>query len=140
MLTTVYQKLGGERGKADTVYQALDVIRDGLPVQFFEQGMKLLGVNRKDYASLVGLSQSQVQRAKKGNFRLNSSSSERILLISNMVIQCDAYFGDIEKRNRWLNRPNLTLGNVTPLSICDTTMGISLVNDIITRMKLGFAA
>ncbi|GMQ45047.1 antitoxin Xre/MbcA/ParS toxin-binding domain-containing protein [Vibrio sp. 10N] len=140
MLTVAYQRLGGEESSADTVYQVVEVIRDGLPVIFFERGTELLGVTRQDYASLIGLRLSEVQLAKKRNIRLSSSSSERILMISNLVILCDDYFGDIEKRNRWLNRPNLTLGNMPPLAICDTAMGISLVNDIITRMKLGFAA
>lgn len=140
MLTTAYQRLGGEAGRSDTVYRVLEVIRDGLPMIFFDRGAELLGVTHQVYASLIGLRLSQVQLAKKRDFRLSSSSSERILMISDMAIQCDDYFGDVEKRNRWLNRPNLTLGNVAPLSICDTAMGINLVNDTITRMKIGFAA
>jgi putative toxin-antitoxin system antitoxin component (TIGR02293 family) len=141
MPTTAYQRLGGEAGREDTtVYQALEVIRDGLPVIFFERGAELLGVSRQDYASLIGLSLSQIQRAKKRNIRLSSTASERILMISNLVILSDNYFGDPEKRDRWLHRPNLNLGNSTPLSVCDTTMGIRLVSDIITRMTHGFSA
>lgn len=140
MLTTAYQRLGREAGRADTVYQVLEVIRDGLPVIFFERGAELLGVTRQDYASLIGLRLSEVQLAKRRDFRLSSSSSERILMISDMAIQCDDYFGNTDKRNSWLNRPNLSLGNATPLSVCDTALGISLVIDTITRMKIGFAA
>ncbi|MBE3707603.1 DUF2384 domain-containing protein [Vibrio parahaemolyticus] len=77
---------------------------------------------------------------KKANMRLSPASSEHVLMLTDLVVQCDSYFDDIEKRNHWLNCPNLSLGNATPISICDTAMGIKLVSEAIVKLKSGFVA
>ncbi|HCH2722955.1 TPA: DUF2384 domain-containing protein [Vibrio parahaemolyticus] len=120
--------------------QSLVVIRDGLPVLFFEKGREHLSVSKSVYAQLIGVSLSSIQRMKKANMRLSPASSEHVLMLTDLVVQCDSYFDDIEKRNHWLNCPNLSLGNATPISICDTAMGIKLVSEAIVKLKSGFVA
>lgn len=120
--------------------QSLVVIRDGLPVLFFEKGREHLSVSKSVYAQLIGVSLSSIQRMKKANIRLSPASSEHVLMLTDLVVQCDSYFDDIEKRNHWLNCPNLSLGNATPISICDTAMGIKLVSEAIVKLKSGFVA
>ena len=44
-------------------------------------------------------------------------------MLADLVVQCDSYFDNIEKRSHRLNRPNMSFGSVAPISICDTAMG-----------------
>lgn len=140
MFSTAYQLLGGEVRNMSNPLQSLVVIRDGLPVLFFEKGREHLSVSKSVYAQLIGVSLSSIQRMKKANMRLSPASSEHVLMLTDLVVQCDSYFDDIEKRNHWLNCPNLSLGNATPISICDTAMGIKLVSEAIVKLKSGFVA
>ncbi|HCG7134093.1 TPA: DUF2384 domain-containing protein [Vibrio parahaemolyticus] len=140
MFSRAYQLLGGEVRNMSNPLQSLVVIRDGLPVLFFEKGREHLSVSKSVYAQLIGVSLSSIQRMKKANMRLSPASSEHVLMLTDLVVQCDSYFDDIEKRNHWLNCPNLSLGNATPISICDTAMGIKLVSEAIVKLKSGFVA
>ncbi|MFM2593540.1 antitoxin Xre/MbcA/ParS toxin-binding domain-containing protein [Vibrio harveyi] len=140
MFSKAYQLLGGEVRNMSNPLQSLVVIRDGLPVLFFEKGREHLSVSKSVYAQLIGVSLSSIQRMKKANMRLSPASSEHVLMLTDLVVQCDSYFDDIEKRNHWLNCPNLSLGNATPISICDTAMGIKLVSEAIVKLKSGFVA
>ncbi|EPU6119339.1 antitoxin Xre/MbcA/ParS toxin-binding domain-containing protein [Vibrio parahaemolyticus] len=140
MFSKAYQLLGGEVRNMSNPLQSLVVIRDGLPVLFFEKGREHLSVSKSVYAQLIGVSLSSIQRMKKANVRLSPASSEHVLMLTDLVVQCDSYFDDIEKRNHWLNCPNLSLGNATPISICDTAMGIKLVSEAIVKLKSGFVA
>ncbi|KIF51455.1 antitoxin Xre/MbcA/ParS toxin-binding domain-containing protein [Vibrio owensii] len=140
MFSKAYQLLGGEVRNMSNPLQSLVVIRDGLPVLFFEKGREHLSVSKSVYAQLIGVSLSSIQRMKKANVRLSPASSEHVLMLTDLVVQCDSYFDDIEKRNHWLNCPNLSLGNATPISICDTAMGIKLVSEAIVKLKSGLVA
>ena len=140
MFSRAYQLLGGEVRNMSNPLQSLVVIRDGLPVLFFEKGREHLSVSKSVYAQLIGVSLSSIQRMKKANMRLSPASSEHVLMLTDLVVQCDSYFDDREKRNHWLNCPNLSLGNATPISICDTAMGIKLVSEAIVKLKSGFVA
>ena len=140
MFSKAYQLLGGEVRNMSNPLQSLVIIRNGLPVLFFEKGREHLSVSKSVYAQLIGVSLSSIQRMKKANVRLSPASSEHVLMLTDLVVQCDSYFDDIEKRNHWLNCPNLSLGNATPISICDTAMGIKLVSEAIVKLKSGFVA
>lgn len=140
MFARAYQLLGGEVRNMSNPLQSLVIIRNGLPVLFFEKGREHLSVSKSVYAQLIGVSLSSIQRMKKANVRLSPASSEHVLMLTDLVVQCDSYFDDIEKRNHWLNCPNLSLGNATPISICDTAMGIKLVSEAIVKLKSGLVA
>ena len=139
VFSTAYQLLGREVRNMSNPLQSLVVIRDGLPVLF----SKKRGAPKcfqSVYAQLIGVSLISIQRMKRANMQLSPASSEHVLMLTDLVVQCDSYFDDIEKRNHWLNCPNLSLGNATPISICDTAMGIKLVSEAIVKLKSGFVA
>ncbi|MGR6833779.1 antitoxin Xre-like helix-turn-helix domain-containing protein [Aliivibrio salmonicida] len=138
MFSIAYQLLGGKVCNMSNPLQSLVVIRNGLPMSFFDKGMEHLCVSKEDYARLIGVNLRSIQRMKqkKANMRLSPASSEHILMLADLVVQCDSYFDSIEKRNHWLNRPNESLESVAPISICDTAMGIKLVSETITKLAM----
>ena len=49
-------------------------------------------------------------------------------------------FGNEPKFDLWLNTENLALGNIKPKSLFDSTFGINLLIDELTRIEHGVLA
>ena len=49
-------------------------------------------------------------------------------------------FGDEKKFNLWLNTENLSLGSVRPKELLDSSFGIDLLKDELTRIEHGILA
>ncbi len=140
MYEHAYQMLGGNKAEMATVASSLALIRQGLPVSTLENGTELLGVTKTVYAHLIGVNLRSVQRKHQTDGKLSPASSEHALMLAEMVRQADEYFSEREATLRWLNRSSVALGSASPLSICDTVTGISLVIEEINRLKHGFTA
>lgn len=92
-----------------------------------------------DYDDLTNI--LSVSRAtlinKKGKEKFNQSTSERILLLSDVVTYGRDVFGDSTLFTEWLKTPSEALGNVTPLSIMDTLYGIEEIKKELERIAHG---
>jgi putative toxin-antitoxin system antitoxin component (TIGR02293 family) len=140
MYASAYQMLSGTKTKISSVPEILTIIRNGLPVSVLDNGTKLLGVNKSEYATLIGANLRSIQRKQQASGTLSPASSEHALILAEMVRQADEYFQDHEATLRWLNRPSTALGKCSPLSICDTVTGINLIMEEINKLKYGLTA
>lgn len=140
MYANAYQMLGGKKSDISSIAESLTLIRNGLPISILENGTQLLGVNKSEYAHLIGVNLRSIQRKQQSNGKLSPSSSEHALMLADMVRQADEYFPSREATLRWLNKPSVALGKNAPLSICDTVTGINLVIEEISKLKHGFTA
>ncbi|WP_050922538.1 antitoxin Xre-like helix-turn-helix domain-containing protein, partial [Vibrio harveyi] len=121
MFGAAYEMLGGDKRKAQSVIDSLKIIRQGLPVETLDRGMLTLGLTKTDYAKIIGVNLRTFQRKmKEPNATLSPTASEHALMLADMVIKADEYFGDCDATFRWLNKPSLVFENETPLSFCDT--------------------
>lgn len=102
----------------------LIIIKEEVKLDYDELS-ELLSVSR---ANLIG---------KKGNEKFDSSTSERILLLADVVTYGRSVFGDNELFKEWLKTPSKALGRVTPLSMMDTLYGIEEVKREIGRIAYG---
>lgn len=141
MYTSAYQMLSGTKVNIGSVPEILSIIRTGLPVSILDNGTELLGVNKTEYAQLIGANLRSIQRKKQQtNGKLSPTSSEHALMLAELVRLADEYFKDREATLRWLNRPSLAFGNCAPLSICDTVTGINMAMEEINKLKYGLTA
>lgn len=145
MYNSAYALLGGsitaQPNSPDNLAENLSLVRNGLPVEMVDKGMQLLGVNKTEYARLIGVNVRSLQRkSKDDDARLSPMSSEHVLLLADMLNNSINYFGERDKALAWLDRKNIALGDVTPLSICDTVAGINMVNETLNKLKYGFTA
>lgn len=74
--------------------------------------------------------------------RLNSETfnpvdSERALRIAKLTAHAAEVFRSHTNATAWLNRPNRSLGGVTPLSLCDTEIGGNEVEESLIRIAHG---
>ncbi|NAS32218.1 DUF2384 domain-containing protein [Flavobacteriaceae bacterium R38] len=73
--------------------------------------------------------------AKKSNY--DKEVSERLFEIAEVYSKGFEVFGDEKKFTRWLNKPNVALGGEVPFSLLDTSYGVQLVLNEITRIDYG---
>jgi len=91
----------------------------------YDQLSKILATSR---SSLI---------SKKGGAKFNQDTSERILLLNDVITYGQEVFGDKNALNEWLKTPSEALGNVTPLSIMDTFYGIDEIKKELGRIAHG---
>ena len=75
--------------------------------------------------------------SKKGTAKFNQDTSERILLLQDVITYGREIFGDKDTLNEWLKTPSEALRNVTPLSLMDTFYGIDEVKKELSRIAHG---
>jgi len=57
-----------------------------------------------------------------------------------LVRKGEEVFGDKSKFDAWLNATNVSLGNVVPKNLLDSSFGINLLKDELIRIEYGVFA
>jgi putative toxin-antitoxin system antitoxin component (TIGR02293 family) len=118
--------------------ERVNIIREGIPYGTIEVISKRLNKPIKSMLSIVGLPQTTYNKKKSENSLLDSRDSELILLISELVDYGIEVFNDEdEKFQRWLRKPNISLGGNSPEKLLDTITGIEEVNYCLNRLEFG---
>ncbi|RZA15008.1 MAG: DUF2384 domain-containing protein [Proteobacteria bacterium] len=116
--------------------QLIDRSRQGLMGKEAGQIASLLAISDKEMARLLNQSVATFHRQAKAG-RLDPSTSERLLLLSQLATYGASVFQDQGKFTRWLRRPLRLLGERSPLDLLDSLTGIQLVDDILGRIEYG---
>jgi len=118
--------------------ERVDVIREGVPYETIEIISERLDRPVKSILSLVGIPQTTYNKKKSEHSLLDSRDSELIVLITELIDYGHQVFNnEKEKFQRWLKKPNLSLGGKSPESLLDTTTGIDEVNYCLNRIEYG---
>lgn len=93
-------------------------------------------IGYKTLAGLLPVSERTLQRySQKQRFGLEVS--EHIILIARVLKRAEEVFGDMNAVKYWMNSPNLSFGNQTPVSLLDTSFGAELLMDELGRIEHG---
>lgn len=138
MYAEEYKLLGGNAEKMKSTMDALQVIREGLPVSMIDEAVKVLNLTKMDLVPLIGANIRSVQRNKGAH--LTPQQSEHTLAMVGVLQHAAEYFGDINTAREWLKSQQVIFGNKSAIDYFDTMTGIEYVNDIINRMKHGMTA
>lgn len=111
-----------DRTLAGISYECADYIKE------------LLRLNDSELASLMGISQKTLDR-RKGQERLESSESERILRAFRAFTKVLQVFRSEEKARSWLTREQIQLGERKPVDLLQTDTGVEQVMRAIGRMQ-----
>ena len=122
--------------------QLINTARAGISFSAFEKFSKNIPFTLADWANCLPVSQRTLQRYRdnKENVLLDKSISEKILEISFLFTRGALVFGDANRFYNWLTTKNLTVGGVAPKDLLDTTFGIHLLKDELTRIEHGVLA
>ena len=118
--------------------ERVNVIRQGIPYAYLESISERLNRPVKTILSIVGIPQTTYNKKKSEHSLLDSRDSELIVLLTELIDYGIIVFNqEEEKFQRWLKKPNLSLGGNSPESLLDTTTGIEEVNNCLNRIEFG---
>jgi putative toxin-antitoxin system antitoxin component (TIGR02293 family) len=118
--------------------ERVGIIRQGIPYNSIETISKRLNRPIKSVLSIVGLPQTTYNKKKSEHSLLDSRDSELIMLITELIdYGIEVFNNEEEKFQRWLKKPNLSLGGNSPESLLDTITGIDEVQFCLNRIEYG---
>jgi putative toxin-antitoxin system antitoxin component (TIGR02293 family) len=74
---------------------------------------------------------------KKGSELFDQSTSERIMLLADLISYGQEVFDDKEQFNTWLKKPNKALGMKKPIGMMDTVYGLNELKKELGRIEYG---
>ncbi|MFC6478290.1 antitoxin Xre/MbcA/ParS toxin-binding domain-containing protein [Pseudomonas asuensis] len=75
-----------------------------------------------------------------GKKPFDTVASERLDRRATILHQSGEIFGGREVVAQWMARPNQTLGNITPIMLCETEIGAMQVLRVLNALEWGGAA
>ncbi len=118
--------------------ERVGVIRAGIPYDAIEVISRRLNNPVKSILAIVGIPQTTYNKKKSEHLLLDPRDSELIILISELIDYGLQVFNDEEEKfQRWLKKPNLSIGGNAPESMLDTVTGINEVKFCLNRLEYG---
>ena len=121
-------------------YSLIQVIKQGISFSLFEKLSRVSQFTIRDWSSILHLSERSMQRYKKEGGTFGSVSSEKIIEITMLYKFGVEIFGDKDKFNNWLSIKNVSLRGAKPKELLDTSFGMGLIKDELTRIEQGILA
>jgi putative toxin-antitoxin system antitoxin component (TIGR02293 family) len=122
------------------IISLIQMIRKGIEFTFFIRLAEKSPFSLHEWSNFLHISERTMQRYKREKKSFDPIYSERILEITLLYKQGIDVFGGNEKFNNWLESKNLALGGTKPKELLDTTFGINLLKDELTRIEHGVLA
>ncbi|HSH84970.1 MAG TPA: antitoxin Xre/MbcA/ParS toxin-binding domain-containing protein [Guyparkeria sp.] len=112
------------------------LIRVGIPLSALDQ-LRRHGVNPTD----IGIISQRAlkQRLSQGK-SLTHSEGDHLYRVGRIIILAEATFSNQKKALLWLQKPRNALGRRSALQAASTTAGLLAAEELLVRLKHGFAA
>lgn len=118
--------------------ERVGIIRSGLPFESIEVISKRTDLPIKQILTFFDLPQTTYNKKKREKELLSGRDSELVLLLTELLDYGVEVFNDeAEKFQRWLKKPNVSLGGVKPESLFDSMTGIQEVKNALHRLEFG---
>ncbi len=118
--------------------ERVEIIRSKLPYDAVEAISRKANLTIKQLLQLLGMPQTTYNKKRRGGELLSSRDSEVLLVLAELIDYGLSVFNhEDDKFYRWLKKPNISLGGVTPESLFDTLSGIQEVKAALTRIEYG---
>ncbi len=131
-------KVTGRTYSWNTKMDKVGIIREGLPYASIEVVSANANLPVSRMLHLFGVRQTTYNKKKKAEDLMSGRDSEIVLTLSELLQFGAQVFNDEkEKFQRWLKKPNISLGSVTPESLFDSVTGIQEVRNCLNRLEYG---
>lgn len=114
----------------------LTIVKSGLEYSVLRDFMDLASFHIEEMAKILHITSRTIRRMDNDS-KLNIDVSEKILELLRLYKFGIEIFGDKEVFNVWIRRSIKGLGNVTPISLLDTGVGVEIVMDELERLAYG---
>lgn len=118
--------------------ERVGIIRRGLPYESIEVISKRTDLPVRQVLTIFGVPQTTYNKKKRGKELLSGRDSEVVLLLTELLdFGSEVFNNESEKFQRWLKKPNVSLGGVKPESLFDSVTGIQEVKNALNRLEYG---
>jgi putative toxin-antitoxin system antitoxin component (TIGR02293 family) len=124
----------------EKINDLVEAVRDGVSYNYFASIAKKTPFTLEEWSNFLHLSERTFQRYRKERRSFDPNHSEKILEIGMLYNKGLEVFGDKENFDTWLDTKSVALGGVTPKSFLDSSFGIQLIRDELTRVEHGVLA
>jgi putative toxin-antitoxin system antitoxin component (TIGR02293 family) len=124
----------GRRVRSDN--DLIPLLRQGLPYAALERTREAFGLSRDEIATVLDLPLRTLTRRRQAQ-RLAADESDRLYRLTRIMTHAEQVFHDRTKAAEWLHRPNRALQGEKPLTLLDTDVGASQVDDVLGRLEHG---
>jgi len=113
-------------------------IRRGRDYSAIEELSARMGMPVKDLLPLFELAQTTYNKKKREQARMGRRDTELLIYLNALMdFGFDVFNREGAKFQRWLRKPNISLGGATPFSLLDTITGIQEVQGCLERIEYG---
>lgn len=118
--------------------ERIQVIRKGMPYESLGLISQKFNLPVIKILKLVGIPQPTYNKKKREHALMDSRISELVLRLSELIdFGYNVFNKEDEKFQRWLRKPNLSLGGTAPMELLDTISGIEEVESCLNRIEYG---
>ena len=129
--------LGFGRKKKLSSTDLISVIRNGLPARSAQTVSEALRVPIRELSTYLHVSSKTLERRLKDDRVLDQDVSDRLVELAKVFARTVEVMEDLDRARKWLFEPSLVLGNVSPVSLLDTSTGVEMVMDELGRIEHG---
>ncbi|WP_347157005.1 type II RES/Xre toxin-antitoxin system antitoxin [Pontibacter chitinilyticus] len=122
------------------VFMLISSVREGVKYALFQSIADKSSFSTSEWSNYLHLSERTFQRYKKEKRTFEPLHSEKILEITLVYNKGMEVFGDKANFDAWLQAKNVALGGIKPKELLDSTFGIGLLRDELTRIEHGVLA
>lgn len=114
------------------------LIRNGLPYESIEVIGMRADLPVKRMLRILGMPQTTYNKKRRDQDVMSGRDSEVILVLTELLdFGVEVFNNEKDKFQRWLKKPNLSLGGATPESLFDSLTGIQEVRNCLNRIEFG---
>jgi putative toxin-antitoxin system antitoxin component (TIGR02293 family) len=121
----------------NTILYVINEVRKGIAYSSFINAVRNVPLTLKEWSEILDLSERTLQRYKKEKRAFDTLQSEKIVQVTLLAKYGREVFGDEKKFNSWLDTENMSIGKVKPKNQLDSSFGIDLLKDELTRIEHG---
>ncbi len=114
----------------------IKISREGLPVRALTQLMQYLEISSAELRWLMDMSQSTFQRRKSSKL-LKATESERLVQLYQLIYKGLEIFEDKDDFLDWLKSRNQALGDIKPMELLRSQLGMHEVSELLGRIEHG---
>ena len=124
------------RGASATVSAFAAAVRGGLPYTALASLARGSGVSSDAIVETLRIPVRTLARRRSAGV-LSPEESDRLSRLARTIALAMAVLGDRERASAWLSAPNRALGGAAPLTLLDTDIGVTQVEEILQRIQHG---
>lgn len=121
----------------DEPVEIINYIRNGIPSKAIDNVLENTGVSRAQLSNILHINNLELNQFSEQE-KLSTEQSNLLYEFTRLYVRGLDILGDKQTVDKWLSRPNLALGEKTPLALLDTIEGFRLVDNLLAQVAYGF--